>query len=55
MREHLRPGGVAILAGLLNSQANRVIAAHRLQKLYVLKRLTIGEWTILALQRREEA
>jgi ribosomal protein L11 methyltransferase len=52
LKHHLRPGGMIILAGLLNHQANMVIAAHRMQKLYLVKRMIIGEWSILALKRR---
>ncbi|MFY9287598.1 MAG: 50S ribosomal protein L11 methyltransferase [Alphaproteobacteria bacterium] len=52
LKNHLKPGGMVILAGLLNHQANRVLAAHRLQRIYLVKRLVIGEWTILALQHR---
>lgn len=55
LQKHLSPGGVAILSGLLNHQANRVIAAHHMQKLYVIKRLQIGEWSVLALKRRQRA
>lgn len=55
LKRHLRPGGTVILAGLLNHQANRVLAAHRMQKLYLVKRMIIGEWSILALRRRESA
>ena len=51
LKAHLRPGGIAILAGLLNTQANMVIAAHNAQGLALIHRLVIGEWTILALQR----
>jgi len=52
---HLRPGGTAILAGLLNRQANAVLAAHRMQGLYLKKRIIIGEWSILALDRAKRA
>ena len=48
---HLRPGGIAILSGLLNHQANAVLAAHRTQGLRLVKRMRIGEWAVLALQR----
>ncbi len=51
LARHLRPGGVAILSGLLNSQANAVLAAHRQQGLYLIKRLRLGEWSVLALRR----
>ncbi len=55
LKRHLRPGGTAILAGLLNHQANRVINAHRLQGLTLQKRLVLGEWTILVLHRPTKA
>jgi ribosomal protein L11 methyltransferase len=55
LKNHLRPGGEVILAGILNHQANRVVAAHRMQGLYLTRRMIIGEWTILALKRRERA
>ncbi|MER2519595.1 MAG: 50S ribosomal protein L11 methyltransferase [Bdellovibrionales bacterium] len=51
LKNHLRPGGYAILSGLLNHQANKVLAAHRLQRLRLAKRLTLGEWTVLVLKR----
>jgi ribosomal protein L11 methyltransferase len=51
LKRHLKPGGHAILAGLLNRQAKDVISAHRAQGLRVEKKLVIGEWTILALHR----
>ena len=52
VKRHLKPGGRVILAGLLNSQANMVIAAHRGQGIYLERRLLIGEWSILALRRK---
>jgi ribosomal protein L11 methyltransferase len=55
LKRHLKPGGMIVLAGLLNHQANKVIAAHRMQKLYLIKRLRIGEWSLLALKRRKSA
>lgn len=55
LRNHLRPGGIAILAGLLTSQANFVLSAHRAQGLCLIKRLCIGEWSILVLQRKNRA
>lgn len=51
LRRHLKPGGVAILSGILNPQANRVIAAHRLQNIHIVRRLQLGEWTTLVLKR----
>ena len=55
LKRHLKPGGTVILAGLLNHQESRVLSAHRLQKLYLIKRLTIGEWSILALKYPKRA
>jgi len=46
---HLRPGGFAILAGLLTSQTNKVLNAHRAQGVYLVKRIVLGEWSILVL------
>ena len=53
LRRHLRPGGVALLSGILQPQANRVLAAHRLQGLSLRRHLRIGEWSALALVRRQ--
>lgn len=49
---HLAPGGTAILAGLLNTQARMVLAAHRRQGLVLERRLPQGAWTTLVLRRR---
>ena len=51
LKNNLRPGGVAILSGLLTVQANLVIAAHRMQGLALIEHRKIGEWSILALSR----
>jgi ribosomal protein L11 methyltransferase len=48
----LKRGGRVILAGLLNTQANMVIAAYHAQGIYLERRMVLGEWTILALRRR---
>lgn len=48
----LAPGGTAILAGLLGSQARMVLAAHRRQGLVLQRRLPQGEWTTLVIRRR---
>jgi len=47
----LRPGGVAILAGLLSVQANWVISAHRRAGLTLRCRIIDGAWTTLVLAR----
>ncbi len=49
LRRCLLPGGYAILSGLLNHQANAVLAAHRQQGLFLVERMTLGEWSILLL------
>jgi ribosomal protein L11 methyltransferase len=50
LKAHLAPNGYAILAGLLNGQANAVLSAHRVQGLKRVEKLRLGEWTILVLQ-----
>ncbi|MGE3623441.1 MAG: 50S ribosomal protein L11 methyltransferase [Bdellovibrionales bacterium] len=55
LKRHLRPGGAAILSGILRSQANAVLAAHRMQGLRLKRRLDIGEWSVLALEHRPRA
>ncbi|MFT8646227.1 50S ribosomal protein L11 methyltransferase [Gluconacetobacter sp.] len=52
---HLAPGGTAILAGLLNSQARMVVAAHRRQGLVLERHLTEGDWSTLVLRRPDGA
>lgn len=47
----LAPGGTLILSGLLNEQENMVLAAHRMQGLYLRKRMRRGKWSILVLGR----
>ena len=46
------PNGIAILAGLLNTQANWVLTAHRRAGLVLEHRITDGAWTILILRKR---
>lgn len=55
LKKHLRPGGFAILAGLLNTQAAMVLKAHKQQGLTLYKKLVIGEWTILAFKKPSKA
>ncbi len=47
----LAPGGIIVLAGLLNTQARAVIEAYRSQGLTLLKKVRREEWTILTLQK----
>jgi ribosomal protein L11 methyltransferase len=49
---NLAPGGVAILAGLLNTQVNWVVSAHRRAGLVLERRLVDGAWGILVLRKR---
>ena len=47
----LAPGGTAILAGLLGTQARMVLAAHRRQGLTLERALPVGPWTTLVLRK----
>jgi ribosomal protein L11 methyltransferase len=49
---NLAPGGTAILAGLLGTQARWVLAAHRRQGLVLERKLAEGQWCTLVLRRR---
>jgi len=49
---HLKPGGTAILAGLLQTQVSMVLAAHRRQGLVLERRIREGDWATLVLRRR---
>lgn len=51
IKSHLAPGGNAILSGLLDEQANAVLAAARAQNLRLIKRSAIEGWVTLILQR----
>lgn len=51
LKQHVQPGGMAILSGLLTCQSNQVIAAHRMQGLRLLRHMKLGEWSVLALIR----
>ncbi len=48
---HLAPGGVAVLAGLLATQAPMVIAAHRRVGLRLVSRREHGAWATLVVRR----
>ncbi|MXV43550.1 methyltransferase domain-containing protein [Saccharibacter sp. 17.LH.SD] len=47
----LAPGGTAILAGLLNSQARMVLVAHQRQGLVLERQLKEGAWSTLVLRK----
>ena len=47
----LKPGGAAILSGLLRRQEAAVLAAHRAVGLRLVGRKPIGEWTTLILRQ----
>ena len=48
----LAPGGTAILAGLLGTQARMVLAAHRRRGMVLERALPVGHWTTLVLRKR---
>ena len=52
LRCALAPGGVAVLAGLIDWQAPYVLAAHRAQGLSLVKRRGLDGWCTLVLRRR---
>lgn len=52
VKRHLRPGGTVILSGFLSHQANLVLAAHRMQRLYPVKHFRSGDWVVLVLKRK---
>ncbi|NWH08404.1 MAG: 50S ribosomal protein L11 methyltransferase [Alphaproteobacteria bacterium] len=47
-----RKGTVVVLAGLLSTQARAVFGAYHAKGHRLLRRLVLGEWTILILERR---
>lgn len=49
---NLRPGGFAILSGILNEQADSVIEVYAQNGTNLVRRDEIGEWTTLLLQRK---
>ena len=51
---HLAPGGTVILAGLLDTQARMVLAAHRAQGLRLTCTLHEGRWATLVLERADQ-
>lgn len=53
LARHLAPGGVGVLSGLLVSQEEMVLAAHRKVGLDLLWRIRLGDWSVLAVGRRK--
>ncbi len=51
MASHLQDGGYAILSGILNEQADEVIAVYARNGINLVHREEIGEWTTLTLQK----
>ncbi|HQY44995.1 MAG TPA: 50S ribosomal protein L11 methyltransferase [Paracoccaceae bacterium] len=51
MAAHVGPGGYAILSGILNTQADEVIAAYKRAGFTLAARDEITEWTTLVLRR----
>jgi ribosomal protein L11 methyltransferase len=47
----LAPGGIAVLSGLLNHQARRVLLRHRAQGLILVRRRRIGDWTTMVMRK----
>lgn len=52
LAQNLAPGGTAILAGLLHSQARDVLAAHRRQGLVLERTIDLKPWTTLVIRKR---
>ena len=50
LKRALAPGGVAVLAGLLQRQEAQVLAAHRAQGLALSRRIVIEGWSTLILR-----
>lgn len=55
VKKHLRLGGMVILSGILNCQAEAVLSAYRQQGIYCVSKFQLGEWSVLALRRRFKA
>jgi ribosomal protein L11 methyltransferase len=52
LRRVLAPGGVAVLSGLLARQEAYVLAAHRRQAMFLVRRIAIEGWHTLVLACR---
>lgn len=50
MAKHAAPGGFVILSGILNTQADEVVAAYQAQGFEQIVRDVLGDWTTLTLK-----
>jgi len=48
---HLNPGGWAVLSGLLQGDANRIVSAHHQQGLRLHSRVKLGEWVTIIMKK----
>lgn len=48
---HLRPGGFAILSGILNEQADNIVGVYARSGINLAKQTEIGDWTTLVFQK----
>jgi ribosomal protein L11 methyltransferase len=55
LRRALKPGGIAVLSGLLSYQEPGVLAAHRLAGFSLKQRIVIDGWSTLVLGRGRPA
>ena len=49
---HLQPGGYAILSGLLNEQADEIVAVYSENGINLIERESIVDWTTLVLRNK---
>ncbi|HXV26385.1 MAG TPA: 50S ribosomal protein L11 methyltransferase [Alphaproteobacteria bacterium] len=52
LKRVLKPGGRAVLSGLLWGQEAEVLAAHRVQGLVLEQRCRLGDWSVLRLKKK---
>jgi len=50
---HLAPGGIAVLAGLLDRQVPDVLASHQAYGVFIRRKIRIKPWTILVMSRKK--
>jgi len=49
---HLRPGGIAILSGILNEQAKKIIEVYAQSGINLTDQEQIGDWTTLVMRKK---